>query len=79
MIRRGNDIRVHPTQKPVGVIAFCLQMLPRDAVSILDPFMGSGTTGVACIRSGRKFIGIEKDAKYFEIAKNRIESIYRKI
>ena len=50
---------------------WCLGFLP-DSETILDPFMGSGTTGVACVRTGRKFIGIELDAKYFEIAKRRI-------
>lgn len=52
---------------------WCLEKakIPLSA-TVLDPFMGSGTTGIACIRSGRKFIGIEKDAKYFEIAKERI-------
>jgi site-specific DNA-methyltransferase (adenine-specific) len=48
--------------------------LPADCVTILDPFMGSGTTGVACIRTGRRFIGIEKEPKYFEIAVKRIEA-----
>ncbi len=50
-----------------------LGVTPKGA-TILDPFMGSGTTGVACIREGRKFIGIEKDVVYFEIAKKRLES-----
>jgi hypothetical protein len=63
--------RVHPTQKPVEVMRWCLQQLP-DAKVILDPFMGSGTTGVACARMGRRFIGIELDATYFEIACARI-------
>lgn len=65
--------RCHPCQKPVGVMHWCMEKakVPQGA-TVLDPFMGSGTTGIACIRSGRKFIGIEKDAKYFEIAKERI-------
>jgi len=65
--------RVHPTQKPVAVMEWCMDELkiPQGAV-VLDPYMGSGTTGVACIRTGRKFIGIEKDPTYFEIAKKRI-------
>jgi site-specific DNA-methyltransferase (adenine-specific) len=45
--------------------------------TVLDPFMGSGTTGVACIRTGRKFVGIEKDARYFEIARQRLENELR--
>ena len=61
----------HPTQKPISVMVWSLQQLP-DARTILDPFMGSGTTGVACIQTGRKFIGIELDEGYFEIAKKRI-------
>ena len=52
-------------------MAWCLEPVAA-ASTVLDPFMGSGTTGVACVRTGRKFIGIELDAKYFEIAKRRI-------
>lgn len=61
----------HPFQKPIAVMEWCLQFLPT-ADTILDPFMGSGTTGVACIRLGRKFVGIEIDQKYFDIACQRI-------
>ena len=61
----------HPTQKPVALMAWCLAFLP-DGASVLDPFMGSGSTGVACISAGRRFVGIEKDAKYFEIARQRL-------
>jgi DNA modification methylase len=63
--------RVHPTQKPVALMEWCLSFLP-DARLILDPFMGSGTTGVACVRTGRAFIGIERDPEYFDIACQRI-------
>ena len=59
--------RVHPTQKPVAVMEWCLGFVP-EAQTILDPFMGSGTTGVACAKLGRKFIGIEIEPKYFDIA-----------
>jgi DNA modification methylase len=72
MIRKGNDIREHPTQKPEGVMSWCLTHVP-DAKLILDPFMGSGTTGVACVKMGRKFIGIEREPSYFDIACRRIE------
>lgn len=72
MIRKGSDVRQHPTQKPVGVMQWCLGFLPK-AQTILDPFMGSGTTGVACVREGRRFIGIELDPGYFDIACERIE------
>ena len=63
--------REHPTQKPVSLMRWCLGFLP-DARTILDPFMGSGTTGVACVQLGRKFIGIELEPSYFDIACRRI-------
>lgn len=66
----------HPTQKPVALMEWCLGFLP-DATTILDPFMGSGTTGVACVKMGRKFIGIELDPDYFEISCERIREAYR--
>ena len=65
----------HQTQKPVALMKWCLGFLP-DAHTILDPFMGSGTTGVACAKMGRKFIGIEIDEKYFQIACDRIQKAY---
>ena len=68
--------KVHPTQKPVRVMEWCLGFLPN-ADTILDPFMGSGTTGVACVKLGRKFIGIELEPKYFDIACKRIEDAYK--
>ena len=76
MIRKGHDVREHPTQKPVGVIEWCLGFVPN-AQTILDPFMGSGTTGVACARLGRRFIGIEIEPRYFDIACRRIENAYK--
>ncbi len=66
----------HPTQKPMQLMQWCLGFLP-DADSILDPFMGSGTTGVACVNLGRKFIGIEIEERYFSIACRRIEEASR--
>lgn len=66
------NTKEHPTQKPLALMAWCLGFLP-DAVSIFDPYMGSGTTGVAAIQAGRKFIGIERDERYFEISCRRIE------
>ena len=78
MIRQNNEPRGdHPTQKPVGVMAWCLAQLPDGCSTILDPFMGSGTTGVACMKHGRKFIGIEQNQKYFDIACLRIENAQR--
>ena len=65
------DGKAHPTQKPVALMEWCLGFLPN-ARTILDPFMGSGTTGVACVKLGRKFIGIEIDPKYFDRACKRI-------
>lgn len=62
----------HPTQKPLELMIWCINRLPADAKSILDPFMGAGTTGVACIKLGRKFTGIEIEPKYFDIACKRI-------
>jgi len=70
--RDGND---HPTQKPVAVMAWTLGFVSSQ--TILDPFMGSGTTGVACANLGRKFIGIEREPSYFDIACRRIEAAYR--
>lgn len=66
----------HPTQKPIELLEWCLGFLP-DAQTILDPFMGSGTTGVACANLGRKFIGIEIEPKYFDIACRRIADAYK--
>jgi DNA modification methylase len=67
--------KVHPTQKPIAVMEWCLGFLP-DAETILDPFMGSGTTLVACAKLGRKGIGIEIDPDYFEIACKRVQAAY---
>ena len=77
-MRKERDVpREHPTQKPIGVIEWCIRQLPDAAQTILDPFMGSGTTGVACARLGRKFIGIEIEPRYFDIACRRIEQAQR--
>jgi DNA modification methylase len=63
----------HPSQKPVALMAWCLGFLPK-AMTILDPFMGSGTTGVAAVQMGKHFIGIEREPKYFDIACRRIQA-----
>ena len=68
----ANRGQYHPTEKPVALMEWCLGFAPR-AETILDPYMGSGTTGVAAINQGRKFIGIEIEEKYFGIACRRIE------
>jgi len=71
---KGFDVRQHPTQKPIELMKWCAGFV---AGSVLDPFMGSGTTGVACANLGRKFIGIEIEPKYFDIACERITNAYR--
>lgn len=63
---------VHPTQKPVALMEYMVRTYNHEGETVLDFTMGSGTTGVACMRTGRKFIGIEKDPEYFQIAENRI-------
>lgn len=77
MIRKGDDVREHPTQKPEGVMKWCIQQLPASTQTICDPFMGSGTTGVAAVKLGRSFIGIEREPSYFDIACRRIEAAYK--
>lgn len=62
----------HPTQKPLSVTKELISILSNKGDTVLDPFMGTGTTGVACQLLGREFIGIEKESEYFEIAKNRL-------
>lgn len=77
MLRANGETRGdHPTQKPIGVMKWCIGHLPHGQ-TILDPFMGSGTTGVAAVQMGRDFIGIEREPKYFDIACRRIEQAQR--
>ena len=71
---RSEPDRTHPTQKTVALMRWCVAKTTGD---ICDPFMGSGTTGVACMNLGRKFIGIEIEPKYFDIACERIENAQR--
>lgn len=76
-IIKFNKIRkdsVHPTQKPVALLEYLIKTYTLENETVLDFTMGSGSTGVACKNLNRKFIGIEKDDKYFEIAKQRIEN-----
>lgn len=70
MMERG------PTQKPLDLITKLLIASTNQNDIVLDPFMGSGTTGVACANTGRRFIGIEKDDHWFEVAKDRIERAF---
>ena len=66
------DGKEHPTQKPVRLMVWCLEKHPK-AQTVCDPFMGTGTTGVACIQRGLSFVGIERERAYFDIACRRIE------
>lgn len=67
----NKEVREHPTQKPVAVMRWAL-LQAKDAKAVCDPFMGSGTTGIACALEGRDFVGIERERKYFDIACERI-------
>ena len=75
MAENGGKV-AHPTQKPIGLMTWCL-LRAKAGTTVLDPFMGSGTTGVACANLGRKFIGIEIERRYFDIACERIDNAYR--
>lgn len=73
MLRDNGEKRGdHPTQKPIGVMTWCLKQLPQGCRMICDPFMGSGTTGVACHRRGLTFVGIEQNETYYRAAVRRI-------
>ena len=72
---KNGDYRVHPTQKPIALIEYLIKTYTNEGDIVLDNCMGSGTTGVACKNTHRKFIGIELDDNYYEIATNRINSI----
>jgi len=75
-IRYFNSVRnnVHPTQKPVALLEYFIRTYTLEGEIVLDNTMGSGSTGIACVNTNRKFIGIEKDEKYFGIAQSRIQS-----
>jgi site-specific DNA-methyltransferase (adenine-specific) len=83
ILRIGNsDNRergLHPTQKPVALMEYLIKTYTNEGEIVLDFTMGSGTTGIACLNSGRNFIGIEKDDNYFSIAKNRILTRYNEL
>lgn len=72
----NKEVREHPTQKPVPVMRWALMQV-RDAATVCDPFMGSGTTGVACVHEGRRFVGIERERRYFDVACERIAQAQR--
>jgi len=63
----------HPAEKPLDLVKWLIEISTKSGDLILDPFMGSGTTGVACVQTGRNFIGIEIDEHYFNVARRRIE------
>ena len=67
---------LHPTQKPVDLMAYLVRTYTNPGETVLDFTMGSGTTGVACLQENRNFIGIEKEPKYFDIARQRIEAVH---
>lgn len=77
MIRKGHEERFHPTQKPLGVMEWCLTHLPPTTRTVIDPFSGSCSTGVACVKAGLSFTGIERDERYFDIGVRRIEAAYK--
>lgn len=74
LAKEAGDARLHPTQKPEALMVWCAS---KGKGLVCDPYMGSGTTGVACAKLGRPFVGVEIDPKYFEIACRRIENAQR--
>jgi site-specific DNA-methyltransferase (adenine-specific)/modification methylase len=80
MLRANKEPRGdHPTQKPIGIMEWVISHLPLETQTIIDPYMGSGTTGVACVNMEKQFIGIEREQKYFDIACKRIEDAQRQV
>ena len=73
------SVSVHPTQKPVELLEYLIKTFTNEGDTVLDNTMGSGSTGVACMNTNRNFIGIEKDEKYFDIAKSRINDAGKKL
>jgi DNA modification methylase len=71
--KMNSEHKTHPTQKPLALMKWIIEKYTSAGDTILDPFMGSGTTGVACIQTGRNFIGVEIDEGYFNIAEKRIK------
>lgn len=71
------DLQDHPAAKPVGLLAYLIRKLTAEGETVIDPFMGSGSTGVACVETGRRFIGIEIDPRHFEVARKRIAAASR--
>ncbi len=69
-------LKIHPTQKPTKLLEHLIKTYTNEGEVVLDNCMGSGSTGVACVNTNRRFIGIELDEKYFNLAKERIEDAY---
>ena len=73
-VSAGGKKPLHPTEKPISLMTWLVESYSNEGDTILDFTMGSGTTGIACLKTNRNFIGIEKDDKYFDIAQNRIKN-----
>lgn len=76
-VPRSGPEREHPCPRPLDMMRYIISRFCPPGSSVLDPFMGSGTTGVACVNTGRKFIGIEKEPKYFDLACRRLEEAWK--
>lgn len=74
VLSQTDKTRIHPTQKPIALMEYLIKTYTNEGETVLDNCMGSGTTGVACKKTGRHFIGIEKDEKYFELAVRRVSA-----
>jgi site-specific DNA-methyltransferase (adenine-specific) len=72
VLRFKQEKGLHPTQKPVEMMEYLIRTYTNKGDTVLDNTMGSGTTGVACVRTGRNFVGIEREEQYFKIAEERI-------
>lgn len=79
VLKFNSEKGLHPTQKPVALLEWLIKTYTNENDVVLDNCMGSGSTGVACINTNRKFIGIELDNKYFDIALNRIQDTQNKL
>jgi site-specific DNA-methyltransferase (adenine-specific) len=79
VVGNRDKTKCHPTQKPVALLEYLIKTYTDSGETVLDFSMGSGSTGIACLNTGRNFIGIEKDCKYFELAKERIASHERSL
>lgn len=77
-VRAKKDVLLHPTQKPIELMEHLVKLVSLENFTILDPFMGSASTGCACLLNNRNFVGYEIDKPYFEIAKNNLTNVYNK-